>query len=855
LDPIDNPEHRPGLNPPPAETNPFPAAETVNTPGDLDPFPDTATPSFADWLARNAFLLIFMVGLLVLAYWRLDLEGIWTIGKVAIGLGLVVFIHELGHFAVAKWCDVYVETFSIGFGPALPGCSFQWGETTYKIALFPLGGYVKMLGEGTEAEEDEDNPRSFKNKTVGQRMAIISAGVIMNALLACICFVITYLHGVEQRPALVDTVDAGSPAWRKGLRSGDTIERIGSEENPYFTDMMFTVMTSRKGRPLDLVYAHYPPSGGREEVATTIEPRRDQDDIRPVIGIAPARELTLMPRRYVKYREQPVAIDSPASHSEPPFEFGDVIVGTTDPEHPDQVTELREDPRNPGSGRKDYFQFLGRMHQLAGRPVTVRVRRESGEVQDLRVPPAYHWVMGARMAMGEITAVRDHSPGQKAGIHLPGQDQNGREVPGDVLREVKVLDVRKGPDGTLTVRRIHWNNKDFDARAEAGKRAVEVREKGGAIRLVHELDPLRLPFELEQWAHKRLPAADVVKLLDQDRDGKLSRKELAAIPEEFLKDVPFDAAGQVSPAEVEALLNRVVLVVERTNPLELETPTHSGKQSVTLHAEWDPRWDGDREASYGPHSPLAVPGLGIAYRVKTVVEKVQPGSPLRVGDVVKDLKIKRYDPKTKKSDWSSWQEMPESDQWWPYADYVLQSDDYTEAKDLLLKVERGGTTEEVEVNAAVDRDWPLDQRGLILLLDVRIQKADDVWGALSLGVERTYRSVYQIYLNLYGILNGRLSVKNLGGPITIATTAYDVAGENFYMFVLFLGMISINLAVINFLPIPVLDGGHMVFLVYEKLRGRPASEPVRVLATYIGLALIASLMLFVIILDVRRLHF
>ena len=69
----------------------------------------------------------------------------------------------------------------------MPGCSFKWGETTYKLGLVPLGGYVKMVGEGTATtDEDEDDPRSFKNKSVGQRMVIISAGVIMNVILGCL---------------------------------------------------------------------------------------------------------------------------------------------------------------------------------------------------------------------------------------------------------------------------------------------------------------------------------------------------------------------------------------------------------------------------------------------------------------------------------------------------------------------------------------------------------------------------------------------------------------------------------------------------------------------------------------------
>src|SRR5205807_9015742 len=94
--------------------------------------------------------------------------------------------------------------------------------------------------------------------------------------------------------------------------------------------------------------------------------------------------------------------------------------------------------------------------------------------------------------------------------------------------------------------------------------------------------------------------------------------------------------------------------------------------------------------------------------------------------------------------------------------------------------------------------------------------------------------------------------KNASGPIDIAAVSYNIAGDSLPMFVLFIGMISVNLAVINFLPIPVLDGGHMVFLIYEKLRGRPAPETVRVAAPFVGVAFILSLMLFVTYLDVRR---
>jgi regulator of sigma E protease len=152
----------------------------------------------------------------------------------------------------------------------------------------------------------------------------------------------------------------------------------------------------------------------------------------------------------------------------------------------------------------------------------------------------------------------------------------------------------------------------------------------------------------------------------------------------------------------------------------------------------------------------------------------------------------------------------------------------------------------------VDPTWPLEERGLILLLpEVKVQKADTILQALAFGVEDTWDTITQIYLNLNSLISGRISTDTLGGPIEIASQTF-AAAEDPYALILFLGMISVNLAVVNFLPIPILDGGHMVFLIYEKLRGRPPSQAVQNAALYLGLFLLLALMLFVIYQDVMR---
>src|SRR3954469_5536151 len=173
---------------------------------------------------------------------------IGVILKVAIGLGAVIFVHELGHFLVAKACGVKCEKFMIGFDIGGYKLSKRYGETVYGIGILPLGGYVKMLGQdddpahikeqmeksqvdvqsanakpikGPDGETYYVDRRSYLAKSVPQRMAIISAGVIMNVIFAFIFAVIAYGIGVRYEPAVVSEAVPGSPAWQAGIEPGD----------------------------------------------------------------------------------------------------------------------------------------------------------------------------------------------------------------------------------------------------------------------------------------------------------------------------------------------------------------------------------------------------------------------------------------------------------------------------------------------------------------------------------------------------------------------------------------------------------------------------------------------------------
>ena len=163
-------------------------------------------------------------------------------------LGVLIFIHELGHFAVAKWAGVGVEQFSLGFGPKLFG--FTRGETEYKVSLLPLGGFVKMTGEGmNEDVSDEDKEKSFMHKPLSKRIAIVAAGPIMNLVLAVVLLPITYMIGVTvpaflERAPVVGIVAPGEAGERAGLKSGDMITEINGDPIEDWEDLIMKVALS-----------------------------------------------------------------------------------------------------------------------------------------------------------------------------------------------------------------------------------------------------------------------------------------------------------------------------------------------------------------------------------------------------------------------------------------------------------------------------------------------------------------------------------------------------------------------------------------------------------------------------------
>ena len=652
-----------------------------------------------------------------------------SIVYAALGLGFVIFVHELGHFLVAKWCGVRVERFSIGFGPVL--LSFMRGETEYALSIIPFGGYVKMLGQDDvdpnqmASEEIAQDPRSYTAKSVPQRMAIISAGVIMNIITGTLMFGLAFFMGLDGITNVIGKTGPGSPAWKSGLLPGDTITEINGYPIRSFLDIMRRVTLSWgevhiRGTHADGTAFEY-----------DIKPEQLKKGDRYTIGVSRPLSLKL-------YAETPYIKGTTAEQAQPALQGRDVIRSVN------------------GQAVKTDEEFQAAMIKHRTSPVQLQVERIKAdsppnaekpvtELVEITLPAQPFLSTGLKMDMGQISAIQSDSPAA------------GKLQVGDKITHVKLSDKPKREIGL-------------------------------------DLNPLRLPDYLAEGHGK-----PVVLSVKREKSG----------------------------AEPETL------------DIELTPQNHAGWSEVPASLD----------------SPMSIPAIGVTTYVLHTVLAIEPGSPaeglIKPQDQIKSVEFVvtedgKADAASKKDRTI---EFGDEQRNWPLVFWTMQS--MPQAK-LKLTLVSQGATREVEVQAKPAKDWYNIERGLARQFIVVLERDESLPVALQHGVRETGDRFQEIYLVLYSLLTGRLPFQQLNGPLGIVGSAVEISNQGFAPLLFFLAYLSINLAVLNFLPIPILDGGHMVFLIYEGLRGKPASERVVIAATYVGLAMILLLMVCVMFLDISR---
>ena len=676
---------------------------------------------------------------------------VWTIAKAALGLGFVIFIHELGHFLLAKWNGVKVEKFSIGFGPTLasfrrgvglrvgtnsrppgPGDPPSYGETEYILAALPLGGYVKMLGESHEEATPEEkastDPRAYHNKSVFARMQIITAGVIMNVILGMVCFTFVYTQGMPTQPARIGWVLPGAPAYKAGLRVGDEIVAIDGRRDVGFKELLSRVSMSGAGQKLQFTVKRA--SSGAEEVVG-IEPLRDPSNPGPTIGILSAHGLDLLDKPFHAMPGQDVPTEKPTLG----FEAEDRVVAVG-PEG------------GPLEAVSDEAGLLAQLAKHADKPIVVEVERKKPEggtsaatKATVTVPTHSFLDFGFRLTPGPIAAIRPDSPAAKAGL------------------------------------------KD-------GDRIVAVAGKT-------DYDPMMLP------------------------------------------DLARDSAN--AP---------LVLTVERA-----EGGKPAANIEVTITPDSSPTWVHPADP-YRRLVPLDVPGLGLAMAILPKIQAVADGSPaakagLKADDSLRSVILTRgpdEDEKGKAKPKPLTIKLDEAASGWPVAyDYIQQNPQ----ESIELTTDRTDKPFKVAPTITEGRGHPL--RGLAFQSLIRKGEPLGLVPALARGTEETGENIVGIFLMFNRMYQGRIGGDAVGGVIPIAQIAYSAASAGWTPFIQILGMLSISLAVLNFLPIPPLDGGQFAILTMEKVRGKPLPDAFVNVATIAGLVFVLGLILVINGRDIFRL--
>ena len=720
------------------------------------------------------------------------LVSIWHLLLIVLGFGFLIFVHELGHFVAAKWAGIRTEAFAIGMGPVLlayrkgiglrigstlkeydrrvreylaqqsPGTpprqitleeayrigdKLGIGETEYSLRLLPIGGFVKMLGqEDANPNYVSSDPRSYQNCAISKRMVVVSAGVIMNILLAIVLFVVAFMVGVRfEAPIIGEVIDTMPAAQtlpdnaealgitQPGLMPGDEVLAIDGDPARTFADIQIATAMSKPGVPLSMVVAR---EGYEEALRFTMLPEQDQHTRLLSLGIVPGSSARL----------------------------SEGHIGTIDVAETLDEEGLTEQGVEPGM----------LMVSAGGQPVRTFEQFER---------------------------------------------------------------VLKSKDGEAVA--TEW--QDMDVNGEPVGPVVEAQI---------EAEP--------EWQQLVLS------------DGKNYEFGLLGLaPLMLIKDVEQGSlnAGQIKPGDVILRIgdlvgprfNQAVEVIKKHSGSSVDLLLLRGNEQVRVTAEvnrkgqieFRPGLAWDVPVISQPLSRLGVRPTGTDTNLAKPRHEEAPIAPLNLmpGDRIVSVAGK---------DVSNWTEIREALRT-AIADY-----DRDAGVQVQLVTEHlfwAGSREQHTLTLSPEWCKRISELGwessvpryVFDPLQTTLSAEGNPVNAVVMGVRETHKLVLLVYLTIDRLVRGSVGVEQLRGPVGIVDLGSKIVPQGAMYFLFFLGMISVNLAVINFLPLPIVDGGLFLYLIYEKIKGQPPPIAFQNVATLIGLALIGTMFLVTFYNDVMRL--
>lgn len=691
------------------------------------------------------------------------------------GFGALIFFHELGHFIAAKWAGIRTEAFAIGMGHPvvswrkgigfalgsthrkvvkLTGKSAQelkenelakhgLGETEYSLRWLPIGGFVKMLGqEDANPNAVSDDPRSYNMCPIGKRMIVVSAGVIMNLILAVVLFIVAFSVGVRFEAPVIGNVAMGSPAASAvaesasdlgieeiGLQAGDRVLSIDEDEAETFSSIMIATAMAKPGKELEFYIER---QGFDEPLVFNITPVVGADGGLLSIGVGPSASTQLAESDKAGLLELTLINTGLSKAGVKPQMRLDFINGK-------RSTTFGELKRAAAQSNGIPLQTKWTEVDKDGEPIGSTIEAS------LSVIPVYSIYPQRESAADEgllgftpLTRISDVDPSSsnadklQAGdiiiklgkLAFPRRSQIPAFVQENKGKELEVVVLRDGQEKEVT---------------------CKVNRKGRlGIRLGTALD----------YLVTAKPITSFVRYDDED----------------------------------------VALVEDVDTPIHANAPM-GGTEIVAVNSNAVSTWPEFRKAL----RQATANALSSEAQTKVDLTIIHP---------------------TKDN---------------PKEELVV-------------------TLSAIEVSQLHELSWTTQLAAYDFQAEfITLSAGGSPVRAVAMGFKETYKVNINVYLTLDRLIRGSVGVKQLRGPVGIVHIGVKIADRGMMYLIFFLAMISANLAVINFLPLPIVDGGLFIFLIYEKLKGRPPSLAFQNASTIFGLALIGTLFLVVTWNDISRL--
>lgn len=703
---------------------------------------------------------------------------------VVIGFGVLIAVHEFGHFIAAKWAGVRVDSFAVGMGPVViafrRGIGIRFGstdgemrrrfgsesiavdpkrlqeagvdETEYSLRLLPLGGFVRMLGQDDlNASAMSSDARSYTKAPIWKRMVIVSAGVICNILLAIVLFMIAFLVGVRFDAPVIGSVAPGSPAAEAGLLPGDRIVTIDGHPATTFSDVQIAAAMARPGSALSIVVER---GAGADVQSRTlpVTPKQNAAAGMLAIGVAPASSTQLTDEAealpfLVNAMQRAGFWDHTALEGSTSWGIPAGILATTDGAPPDTA--------------KFAAAFQGaQLLSIHGKPVSTFESLAAAAQGSGGDPLPTRWMIDG---IGDVDIALRTAPTWQALAYTEKPANAPLDYELGLLGMTPLVRIGRVPEesgcfGLLRDGDVVLRIADIDGPRQIDFRSSIAQHAGGMIGL-----------RILRGGESIDIAAPV------SREGRLG-VEIGSAWDLPLIARPFDTVG-TPPGQPTPVRACQLMPLSRLESLE-----------GTALANWN---DLFRAAKLAIAAQPEVTSLVLVCTPPTPDARAEPCT----------------------------------------VDLAASDRDAIAA---------------LSWRSALGPEW-------FRPAEVTLNAGGSPLRAIALGFHETHKLVLMTYLTLDRLFRGSVAVSQLRGPVGIVHIGTRIADRGVTYLVFFLAMISVNLAVINFLPIPIADGGLMVFLLYERLRGKPPSPAFQNGAMVVGLIIVGMLFAVTFYFDVMRL--